>query len=212
MKNEWTYRQAYSNGEPTGYVVQDGPANPICDVATEELAQLIAAAPTMYTACDAADTAFAVLQISELTPQARGCVREAWPLVQEALAAARPGGVYAEVIKDAHQHEIKRLDGKLKERDAEIERIREALRIIANQSWVDEEEKLEAADFMRQHARGIVRPPKPYTGSMDPDCFYAKSCGFDSGTCPVCKERRQVPADGIYYSDELGQPDAEKEN
>lgn len=57
----------------------------------------------------------------------------------------------------------------------------------------------------------IIKPEPAYTGPMDPACYYAKSCGFEIGTCPVCKDRRQVPADGIYYSDELGQPDAERE-
>lgn len=53
--------------------------------------------------------------------------------------------------------------------------------------------------------------PVKYTGPMDPECYYAEACGYDIGTCPYCKERRQVVG-GIYYSDEVGQPDAEKED
>lgn len=68
----------------------------------------------LFDACDAADTAFAVLNISDLTPQARMCVREAWPLVQSARAKA-VGGVYAEAVKESHSHEIARLDGLLAE-------------------------------------------------------------------------------------------------
>lgn len=73
-------------------------------------ALLIAASPDLYAACDAADTAFAVLYISDLTPQARSCVREAWPLVQQARAKVNPTGAYAEEVAEAQQHEIARLD------------------------------------------------------------------------------------------------------
>lgn len=76
----------------------------------EATANLLAAAPELYAAVDAADTAFAVLQISDLTPQARGCIREAWPLIQQARAKVDPSGVYAEAIRESHQHEIARLD------------------------------------------------------------------------------------------------------
>lgn len=164
---------------------------------------LMAAAPQMYDAIEAADTLCAVLQISDLTPQARSCVREAWPLIQIARAAARPESQYAEAVKESQEHEIKRLDEIIKEREAEIERLREALHSVANQSWSDDEEKLEAADFMRQLARGMVRLPAPYSGCMDPECFYAKSCGHEPGGCQPCKARRQVPAKGIYYGDEI---------
>ena len=197
MKKEWTYRQAYSNGEPCGFVVQDGPANPICDVATEALAKTIAAAPQMYRACEAADVAFAVLQISDLTPQARGCVREAWPLIQEALAAAKPGGVYAEVIKDAHQHEIKRLDGIVADLQAEANRLGEKLN-DANRTIERMQRALDA------------KPDSLDFGGMDPECYYAKACGHEIGGCQLCKERRQVVG-GIYYSDEIGQPDSHTE-
>lgn len=46
---------------------------------------------------------------------------------------------------------------------------------------------------------------------MDPACFYAKACGFDPADCPVCGDRKPLPADGIYYSDELGTPQGEDE-
>lgn len=105
----WSVREAYSNGEPCGFVVHSG-AIDICEVASRDDADLLAAAPDLYAACDEADTALAVIGISELTPQARGCVREAWPMVQAARAKARPGGVYAEVIDEAHKSEISRLD------------------------------------------------------------------------------------------------------
>ena len=73
-------------------------------------ANLIASAPDMYAALDAADTAFAVLQVQDLGSQARGCVREAWPLVQSALAKAVPDSSYAGAVGEAQQHEIARLD------------------------------------------------------------------------------------------------------
>lgn len=220
MEKEWTYRQAYSNGEPAGFVVQDGPANPICDVATEKLAQLIAATPQMHTACESADIAFAVLQISDLTPQARGCVREAWPLIQEALAAARPGGVYAEVIKDAHQHEIKRLDGIVGKCLTALQLLLDPMvGMYAHQESLGN--KCACLDCTKQKAKaafklaqgGAIGPDEPvkYTGPMDPDCYYAKSCGLDPCAGPACKERRQVVG-GIYYSDEIGQLGEEKED
>lgn len=73
-------------------------------------ASLIASAPDMYAALDAADTAFAVLQVQDLGSQARGCIREAWPLVQSARAKARPDSGYADAVKEVQQHEIARLD------------------------------------------------------------------------------------------------------
>lgn len=83
----------------------------VCDSLNEQDARLISAAPDMYAALDAADTAFAVLQVQDLGSQARSCVREAWPLVQSALAKANPGSSYAEAVGEAQQHEIARLDG-----------------------------------------------------------------------------------------------------
>jgi hypothetical protein len=81
----------------------------------EANAHLISAAPDMFTAIDAADTAFAVLNVQDLGGQARACIREAWPLVQSARAKACPDGAYAEAIKEAQQHEIARLDGVVKQ-------------------------------------------------------------------------------------------------
>lgn len=74
------------------------------------LGHLMAASKDMYAALDAADTSFAVLQVQDLGSQARSCVREAWPLVQSALAKANPGSSYAEAVSEAQQHEIARLD------------------------------------------------------------------------------------------------------
>lgn len=71
---------------------------------------LMAASKRMYAALDAADTAFAVLQVQDLGSQARSCVREAWPLVQSALAKAVPDSSYAGAVGEAQQHEIARLD------------------------------------------------------------------------------------------------------
>lgn len=72
---------------------------------------LIAACPDMFAAIDAADTAFAVLNVQDLGGQARQCIREAWPLVQSARAKARPDSGYADAVKEVQQHEIARLDG-----------------------------------------------------------------------------------------------------
>ena len=73
-------------------------------------ANLIAAAPDMFAALDAADTAFAVLNVQDLGGQARACIREAWPLVQSARAKARPDSGYADAVAEVQQHEIARLD------------------------------------------------------------------------------------------------------
>lgn len=45
----YTYRQAFSNGEPCGYVVQHGTANPLFDVEDEEQARRVVAC---LNACD----------------------------------------------------------------------------------------------------------------------------------------------------------------
>ena len=54
----------------------------------------------LVRALDEADTAFAVLNICDgLTPQARGCVRSAWPLVQAELARIKgPDSAFARVV------------------------------------------------------------------------------------------------------------------
>jgi len=74
------------------------------------IGHLLAASKEMYAALDAADTAFAVLNVQDLGSQARSCVRDAWPLVQAARAKALPDSGYAEVIKEVQQNEIARLD------------------------------------------------------------------------------------------------------
>jgi len=73
-------------------------------------ANLISAAPDMFDAIDAADPAFAVLNVQGVGGQARACIREAWPLVQSARAKARPDSGYADAVTEAQQHEIARLD------------------------------------------------------------------------------------------------------
>lgn len=53
-------------------------------------ARLMAASPDLLKACDEADTAFACLNICEgITPQARHALREAWALVNAAMAKAK---------------------------------------------------------------------------------------------------------------------------
>jgi len=56
--------------------------------------------------------------------------------------------------------------------------------------------------------RKALRAPQEATvePAMDPACYYAKVCGFDPADCPVCGDRKSLPADGIYYSDEIGKP------
>jgi hypothetical protein len=50
---------------------------------------LFAAAPELLDACDEADTALAVINLTcELTPQARAALRDAWAAVNAAIAAA----------------------------------------------------------------------------------------------------------------------------
>jgi hypothetical protein len=166
MSKEWSYRQAYSNGEPAGFVVQDGPANPICDVATEKLAQLISAAPQMYDAIEAADTLCAVLNISDLTPQARGCVREAWPLIQIARAAARPGSRYAEAVEEGHQHEIARLDGIVTKLAAALQLLLDPMvGMYAHQESLGS--KCACLDCARQKAKAAVEMTQ--AGAVEPD-------------------------------------------
>lgn len=92
------------------------------------IGHLLAASKDMFAAIDAADTAFAVLNVQDLGGQARACIREAWPLVQSARAKARPDSGYAEAVAEAQQHEIARLDGVVAE-------LRDALRCALN--WID---------------------------------------------------------------------------
>lgn len=97
---------------------EDGPAYYLVDeVGDEEYAKtkwypgmfdldLNEAAPDMLKALDEADTAFAVINICDgLTPQARGALKEAWRVVQEALAKAKPGSGYAEAVKKVRAEE-----------------------------------------------------------------------------------------------------------
>lgn len=68
------------------------------------MANLIAAAPTMYEALDEADTAFATIQICDgLSPQARAALGVAWTKVQDAIAMARPDSNYAKVIREIRE-------------------------------------------------------------------------------------------------------------
>jgi hypothetical protein len=147
----------------------------------EKTTRLLAAASAMYAACEAADALCAVLNISDLTPQARGAVREAWPLIQEAITVARPNSQYATAIKDAHQHEIKRLDGI-------IWTLIEAIRITRVQSPGPDWTKEQAFDFIRDHAKATLniaaeagfdyrtRKAKADAAAI---CHYA--CGHDAG-------------------------------
>lgn len=148
---------------------------------------LMAAAPQMYDAVEAADTLCAVLNISDLPPQARGCVREAWPLIQIARAAARPDSNYAKAVNEGHEHEIKRLD-------EIIWTLVEAIRITRVQSPGPDWTKEQAFDFIRDHAKatldmaaeagfdyrtGKATTPDPKKADDADICHYA--CGHDAG-------------------------------
>ena len=106
----------------------------------EANATLISAAPDMFAAIDAADTAFAVLNVQDMDdfPQARACIREAWPLVQSARAKARPDSGYADAVAESQQNEIARLDGVIAE-------LRVALGCALN--WIDAVPSDAAASF-----------------------------------------------------------------
>jgi len=85
------------NGGRGLYIVSEREVTPtlakIRDVgsATEANARLFAWAPELLQACDWADTAFAVLNLGgdEITPQARAEMRDAWALVNHAMARAK---------------------------------------------------------------------------------------------------------------------------
>lgn len=104
-----------------------------------DTARLMAASPDLYAACNAADTAFAVLNVQDLGDQARACIREAWPMVQTAIAKVYPNGTYAEAIKEAHEHEIKRLDGVIAELIAACKGLTSAVRKALPYLPADEE-------------------------------------------------------------------------
>jgi hypothetical protein len=75
-----------TNGEPVICDIPDGSRIDGCRAAN---ARLIAAAPDLLAACDEADTALAVINLTcELTPQARASLRNAWAKVNAAMAAA----------------------------------------------------------------------------------------------------------------------------
>lgn len=59
----------------------------------------------LVRALDEADTAFAVINICDgLTPQARGCIRSAWPLVQQELAKIKgPESAFAHSVAAVRQ-------------------------------------------------------------------------------------------------------------
>ena len=59
----------------------------------------------LVRALDEADTAFAVINICDgLTPQARGCIRSAWPLVRQELAKIKgPDSAFAHVAAAVRQ-------------------------------------------------------------------------------------------------------------
>ena len=55
----------------------------------------------MLKALEEADVAFAVFNITDLTPQARGCLVKTWPLVQDAIMEVRgKNSIYAEAAKN----------------------------------------------------------------------------------------------------------------
>ena len=71
------------------YVIAWDSTASVCTDEHDANARLIAAAPEMLAACDEADTAFAVINISDgLTPQARSALRRAWAEVNRVMALA----------------------------------------------------------------------------------------------------------------------------
>jgi hypothetical protein len=62
------------------------------------------ASPVLFKTIDEADTAFAVMNIcDDLTPQARSCLKKAWPLIQDAKVLLKPNGIYAEAVRIARE-------------------------------------------------------------------------------------------------------------
>lgn len=58
-------------------------------------------AEEMVTAIDEADTAFVVINLCDLTPQARQSLKTAWIKIQDVMAKLKgPKSVYAQVIKE----------------------------------------------------------------------------------------------------------------
>jgi len=63
----------------------------------------------MLKALEEADVAFAVFNITDLTPQARGCLVKTWPLVQDAIMEVRgKNSIYAEAVRMAREEDAKR--------------------------------------------------------------------------------------------------------
>ncbi len=62
----------------------------------------------MFKALMEADVAFAVFNITEVTPQARGCLIKAWPLVQDCIAEVKgEDSAYTEAIRLARAEDAK---------------------------------------------------------------------------------------------------------
>jgi hypothetical protein len=99
-------------------IVQD-PCTPIASVYLRDFsvgayeqtianAAAIAAVPDLIHACNEAETAFAVVQLcDDLPPQARGAVREARRLCQDAIAKARSGSLFAKAVAEVRQREAR---------------------------------------------------------------------------------------------------------
>lgn len=63
----------------------------------------------MLKALEEADVAFAVFNITDLTPQARGCLVKTWPLVQDAIMEVKgKNSIYAEAVRMAREEDAKR--------------------------------------------------------------------------------------------------------
>lgn len=82
--NSWSYNDKFICD------LDDGEYHEYCNEEEQMAnARLIAAAPDMLAAMEEADTAFAVINISDgLSSQARGCLRRAWAAVNKAIAQA----------------------------------------------------------------------------------------------------------------------------
>jgi hypothetical protein len=70
---------------------------------------------TLFAAVDEADTAFAVLNLSDgINPQARKALGQAWRKIQDARVLMKPQGAYAEAIREIRAEE-----------KAEVEKLRD---------------------------------------------------------------------------------------
>ncbi|KAA0888745.1 hypothetical protein [Oryzomonas rubra] len=69
----------------------------------------------LLSAADEAETALAVVQLcDDLTPQARSCANGARRQLQDAIALAKPGSVFAEAVTEARKAEHDELVSALK--------------------------------------------------------------------------------------------------